>query len=64
MPTVHVHINKEQTPEEKLRFAQLLTEAVCEPIGKKPTDVTLYFYYHTGGTLDMAFAGELVSDNP
>ena len=63
MPTVHLHLNVQQSQDERRRLVQLVTDAVAKPIGKKPEDVTLYLHYHVGGDQDMAFAGELVSDD-
>lgn len=62
MPTLHVHLNHQPGQERNRLLIEKLTQAVCQAIDKKPDDVTIYLYFHTGGTHDMAFAGSLISD--
>jgi phenylpyruvate tautomerase PptA (4-oxalocrotonate tautomerase family) len=62
MPTLHVHLTRKASAARKRTLVKRLTDAVCRAVDKKPDDVTIYLYEHTGGAQDMAFASVLQSD--
>jgi tautomerase-like protein len=62
LPTLHVHLSRTLDQTERRMLVRRLTDAVCEAIGKKPEDVTIYLYVHGGGAQEMAYAGVLASD--